>query len=163
MVAKGIWTLAIISNAEGQTLQTNSNVPNLTWPAERSIAPSAESWARETVLTSNNLVTVGKGLHSNCLSVYIMIMVVDFDDGTSWHLGLGNHGQAGATVPEHIEDAVTCSNATATQSEVDELGGAITASRLSPVRHPPSEEVQSYAFACALKSRLDRTFATCPY
>lgn len=162
---KAIWTEAIISNENGQIARTNSNVPNVRWPAERSIAPSAESWARETVLRSSSLVMEAKRLHSNCLTVDIVIMAVDFDDGTSWHLSAGNDRPAGvgATLPEHVDEAETCGNATATQSEVDNLVGVATVSRKSPVRRPPSGEVQTYSFACTLKSQSDKTIATCPF
>jgi hypothetical protein len=154
---KAIWTEAIISNESGQVTRTNSNVPNVKWPAERSIEPGAEGWARETVLESSNLMMGAKKLHSNCLNVDIVIMAVDFDDGTSWH-----PSATGATLPEHVDDAETCGNATATQSQVDSLVGVSTISRRSPVR-PPSSEVQTYSFACTLKTQSDKTIATCPF
>lgn len=161
---KAIWTEAIISNENGQITRTNSNVPNVRWPAERTIAPSAESWARETVLRSSSLIMGAKRLHSNCLTVDIVIMAVDFDDGTSWQLSAGNNDRsAGATLPDHLDEAETCSNATASHSEVDTLAGANTVSRPSPVRRPPSGEVQSYSFTCTLKSQSGMSIATCPF
>lgn len=139
---------AIISGRDGKVIRTSSNSPNQLWPAERSVPAGGDGWAHETVLHPARLVTAGKDLHSNCLQVTVLVLSVDFDDGTSWNRDQGKNGISW-TLPTQLEDP--CKNSTATEAEVSQIiGAAVLSYADKPADHG---EVDSYSFSCALTAK----------
>jgi hypothetical protein len=158
-----IWVEAIISGRDGKVVRISSNSSNQLRPAERSVPPGGEGWAREPVLQSSRLVTAGKDLHSNCLQVTVLVSSVDFDDGTSWNRDQGKNGISW-TLPTRLGGEDSCKNSTATDAEVGQITGA--GIRSLHVDKPADHgEVDSYSFSCALtpKQGGEGLVATCSF
>jgi hypothetical protein len=155
-----IWVEAIITDPQGHFVSTNSNAPNELRRAERVISPGAEGWAQETVLRSVGLLMAAKKLRSNCISVDVLVMRVDFEDGTSWHLDRSKR-LAASGLPEKMDEAVACSNATASEDEIGSLVGVQI--RAGSRRPQDSSEVQSFSFSCSLHSDEGRIVGSCPF
>jgi hypothetical protein len=148
-----IWVEVIIGGGQGNVVRTNSNAPNQLWPAERAISPGAEAWARESVLTSSALLMAAKELRSNCISVGVLVMRVDFEDGTSWR------SSASTTALGKTDKALPCGGATASE---DEIGRLVSINSVRP--QDSSAEVQSYSFTCSLESKEGRRIVgSCPF
>lgn len=155
-----IWVEAIITDPQGHFVSTNSNAPNELRPAERVIAPGAEGWAQETVLRSVGLLMAAKQLRSNCVSVDVLVMRVDFEDGTSWNLDRSKR-LAASRLPEKMDETVTCSNATASEDEIGSLAGVQI--RAKSHRPQDSSEFQSLSFSCSLHSDEGHILGSCPF
>lgn len=157
-----IWVQAIVTDAKGHVTRTNSNSPNNLSPFERVVLPGDEGWARETVLRSDNLLRAAKRLRSNCISVDVLVMRVDFADGTSWRVD-GNKALAAARQPERIDGSVGCSDATASEVEIASLTSVQFRTDQEFTRPQDSPEVQSYSFTCSLHSEKGQTVGSCPF
>lgn len=157
-----IWVEAVVNGSKGRVTRISSNSPNELWPAERSIDPGADGWAREIVLSSNSLIPAGARLHSNCVLVDILIVKVDFEDGTSWRPEKGKRLE-GPKFPEQSYDGFSCGDATASQNDLGQLVGATLTSGKTNSSQVPSGEVQSYEIRCSLHSEGGRKLASCPY
>jgi hypothetical protein len=157
-----IWVETIITDPQGHVVSTSSDSPNELRPAERVILPGGEGWARETVLRSDNFLMAAKRLRSNCISVDVLVMRVDFADGTSWHLNRSKT-LAASKPPEKIDETVACSSATASEDEI----GRLTSVQFRPDQELPrpqdSSEVQSYSFLCSLHSDEGHIVGSCPF
>ena len=157
-----IWVEAIITDPQGHVVSTDSNGPNELRPAERVISPGAEGWVRETVLRSDTFLMAAKRLRSNCISVDVLVMRVDFADGTSWNPDRPKR-LAASKLPERIDETVGCSSATASEGEI---GGLTSVQFMSgqELRGPKdSFELQSYSFSCSLHSDGGQIVGSCPF
>ena len=154
---------AVIAGRGGKVARIQSNSSTNLWPAERAIPPGGDTWAHEAVLESSHLVTGGKGLRSSCLQVTVLVLRVDFADGTSWDRDQNKKGISW-TMPTHLDQEDTCKNATATEDQAGQIVGA--GFRWSRLDNPAGdEEVDSYSFSCSLvpaKGR-DGLTAICPF
>jgi hypothetical protein len=156
-----IWVEAIITDPRGHVVSTNSSSPN-GWPAERVISPGAEGWARETGLRSDTFLMAAKRLRSNCISVDVLVMRVDFADGTSWNPDRPKR-LAASKLPESIDETVGCSSATASEDEIGRLTSIQFTSNQELPRPQDSSEVQSYSFSCSLHSNEGQIVGSCPF
>lgn len=157
-----IWVEAIIAGRDGKVARIQSNSPNQLRPEERSISAGGDGWAHETVLQSSRLVTAGKGLRSNCFRVTVLVLSVEFADGTSWHRDQGQKGVSW-TYPSQPAIPDPCEISNANESDVALIAGAgFRASSDSDVGSS-QEEVQSYGFSCHLIRKGERLVAMCPF
>jgi hypothetical protein len=157
-----IWVEAIITDRQGHVVYTNSNSPNELRPTERVILPGTEGWAQETVLRSDTLLSAARDLRSNCISVDVLVMRVDFEDGTSWNPDRSKR-LAASRFPEKVDETVTCSSATASEDEIGRLAGVRFTAGQELRRPQASSEFQSYSFSCVLHSNEGKLIGECPF
>ena len=158
-----IWIEAIIAGRDGKVARINSNYPNVLWPEERVISPGGDGWAHETVLQSTHLLTAGKDFHSNCLRVTVLVLSVDFADGTSWHRDQSQKGVSW-TYPSQPDPEDPCKISNANESDVAQIAGAeFRAPSDSDAGGSSQEEVQFYGFSCHLARKGERVVAMCPF
>jgi hypothetical protein len=162
-----IWVQAqVVDSSDPRKVlsRTNSNIPNLTWPAERMIDPGADVWAHETVLRGDTLVTFAKDFHTRCLSLRISVMRVDFVNGTYW-LGWANGAEKSwkyADDPSRNQDA--CKNSTSTKTEEQEFAG-VKLWRDMPQRKKFINwlDNNSYSISCPVMIDGGKYFPACPF
>lgn len=158
-----IWIEAIIAGHDGKVARINSNYPNVFWPEERAIPPGGDGWAHETVLQSTHLLTAGKELHSNCLRVTVLVVNVEFADGTSWHRDQSQEGVSW-TYPSQPAPEDPCKISNANESDVAQIAGAgFRAPFDSDAGGSSQEEVQFYGFSCHVARKGERVVAMCPF
>lgn len=157
-----IWIEAIIAGRDGRVARTNSNSPNLFWPEERAIMPGGDRWAHETVLQSAHLLIAGKDLHSNCLRVTVLVLSVEFADGSSWHRGQNQEGVSW-TYPSQSDAEDPCKDSTANESDVARIEGVGFSAASNLDADPEQNELQSYGFSCRLIGKGEKLVAMCPF
>jgi len=114
------------------------------------------------VLRSDTFLMAAKRLRSNCISVDVLVMRVDFADGTSRNPDRPKR-LAASKLPERIDETVGCSSATASEGEI---GGLTSVQFMSgqELRGPKdSLELQSYSFSCSLHSDEGQIVGSCPF
>jgi hypothetical protein len=141
------WIEAEIMTPQGGLTRTNSNGPNQFRPSERIIPPGGEVDALEDVLQSTSLASAAKELRSNCLRVAVIVLSVDFADGTFWH---GDSQRAAFRIDLPASEQGTCTPSASAEPDLMEMRGVgFTAGRVtSPKYHGP---VQSYSFSCPIR------------
>jgi hypothetical protein len=162
-----IWVQAQVvdSNDPQKVLsRTNSNIPNLTWPAERMIDSGADAWAHETVLQGHSLVSFAKSLHTRCLSLRISVMHVDFVNGTYWK-GWANGAEKSwkyADDPSRNED--TCKNSSSAKTQEHESAG-VKLWRDMPQREKFINwlDNNSYSISCPVMIDGGKYYPACPF
>jgi hypothetical protein len=157
-----IWIEAIIAGRDGKVARIQSNSPNQLWPEERAIPPGGDGWAHETVLQSARLVIAGKDLHSNCFRVTVLVLSVEFGDGSSWRRDLNQKGVSW-TYPAESGTEDPCRDSTASESEVAQITGGGFRASSDLDASSGEEDVQSYGFTCRLIRKGERLIAMCPF
>jgi hypothetical protein len=157
-----IWIEAIIAGRDGKVARIQSNSPNELWPEERAIPGGGDGWAHETVLQSARLVTSGKDLHSNCFRVTVLVLRVEFADGSFWSRDQGQKGVSWA-YPSQPNTEDPCKNSNANESDVTQITGAAFRASTESDAGSSKEEIQSYQFSCHLVRRGERLVAMCPF
>jgi hypothetical protein len=161
-----IWVQAqVVGSSDPQKVlsRTNSNIPNLTWPAERMIDPGSDVWAHETVLRGDTLVSFAKDLHTRCLSLRISVLHVDFVNGTYWMAGVNGAEKSWryADDPSHNEDP--CKNSASTKTGGHELAGAMVWRMPQPEKFINWLDDNSYSISCPVMLDGGKYFPTCPF
>jgi hypothetical protein len=162
-----IWVQAqVVDSSDPQKVlsRTNSNIPNLTWPAERMIDPGADVWAHETVLRGHSLAIFARERHAPCLSLRISVMHVDFVNGTYWE-GWANGAEKSwkyADDPSRNEDA--CKNSTSAKTEEHEFAGVMLWRDMpQPERFVHWIDNNSYSISCPVMLDGGKYYAACPF
>lgn len=151
------WMEAQIMTDQGGLFRTNSNSPNVSRPSERVIAPAGEVDALEDVFESSHLASVAKTLQSNCLRVAVIVLSVDFADGTSWRRDF-NKPRFRIDLPAN--QLGTCAPSAGAEDVLKNMQGAGIDGGKSPARKD-SGPVQSYSFSCPLRQTGGGLYAMC--
>jgi hypothetical protein len=153
------WVEVLIGTPNAGFISSNSNGPNEFWPQERLVEAGNSSEVKETVLQSNNLVMAAKQLHSRCLSVSVLVMSVDFADGTQWQLKPEEEKQIwmNMTWPQSPSVSQPTQSPDCRLEDLDGVGY-----RLSGPDSKQEESVSSYSFSCSLRRTAGKLMAMCP-
>lgn len=161
---RAFWVVAVVGRSDGLAAEFpkagEGSVQAYRWLEERAILPHGKGEARESVLTSSKLAYLARSVNSTCLRIVVVIVRVEFDDGTEWDLG--NHGlqmwkdslPQGAgpcALPPGFEDTLRRLEG----SGPEESSGLPT--RLS------SAQLESYSVSCSLREIRGRFLAMCPF
>jgi hypothetical protein len=162
-----IWVQAEVRDSndpQKRPSRTNSNVPNLRWPAERTIQPGADVWAHETVLRSDSIAIVdAKELHTRCVFATISVMSVEFADGTSWMAGVKGAGKLLRYSDDSSHNENPCKNSASTETGGHEIDGAIVRRMPQPEKFINWEDENSYSISCPLIVHEGKYYAGCPF
>jgi hypothetical protein len=156
-----IWIAALVRGRDGKVVRINSDEPNERWPAERTIPPGDDAWAQEIILQSGRLVFAGKNLHSSCLDVTIIVMRVEFADGSLWNQN-PDQNEISLGIPRQSDGEDACKNSTATEAEVEQIAGFGMQPTPNLDVSVMRDEVQSYSFSCSLVLKKGGLIALCP-
>lgn len=159
-----IWLEVIVTDHQHQKLmlRTNSNSPNLSWPAERVIEPGSDGWAHESELSSHSiLTTLSEFPHARCVSATVSVMNVVFEDGSSWWY---DEKGKGVTFPDDVSQEDLCKNSPSTGPETHELSGPAVKHTRGPEKLLNWEKQNSYSVSCpVILVRGEKYYAACPF
>jgi len=161
-----IWVRAEVRDSgdpEKKISSTNSNIPNLNWPAERSIEPDGDVWAHETVLRSDSITIQAKELHARCVSVTVSVMSVEFVDGTSWMVGVKGAGKARKYSDDPSRNEEPCRNSVSAGAQGPEVAGGMVRRMPQPEKFLNWEDNNSYSISCPVILHEEKLYAACPF
>ena len=157
-----IWLEAIVRDPREVMARTNSNSPNLRWPAERVIEPGSDSWAHESELSSHYiLIALNEHPRSRCIIATAWVMNVEFADGSSWWY---QDKAQPATFPDGISQGDLCNNSQSTGTEIHELAGPALRHTRDPEKYINWEKQNSYSISCpVIRLHDEKYYAACPF
>jgi len=157
-----IWIEALARNSQGSIYRANSNAPNELWPAERMVPPGGDIWARETVIDSSSLLIAAKELDSDCINVTVLIMSVEFVDGTAWNPDLDKR-LATLRESDHAREKGACDEHSTNKDIMSHVVGTVIRSAPQSSDADRLEEQKSYSYSCPLTLEKDKLVAVCPF
>ncbi len=158
-----IWLEVIVTDHQNQKLmlRTNSNGPNVLWPAERVLEPGSDGWAHESELSSHAiLLTLKEHPHARCVSATVSVMNVEFADGSSWWYDENK----GVTFLDGASQEDLCKNSPSAGPETHELSGPAVKHTREPEKLIHWEKQNSYSISCpVILLRGEKYYAACPF
>jgi hypothetical protein len=135
------------------------------WGGERTISPGSSGEAHEYTFQPYGLAHFAKTLRSNCLLVAVLVVRVEYGDGTVWEM-YDSHQDS--RLWERSLQPVA-GNSCRKSPEIEEVlsrleGAAYDVPTFGKPTHASTQTVPSYSFSCSLVSdEKNRLTARCPF